>query len=54
MSKPQKFCTIWCGMTFHTSTENPKEYFNDSVFHHFVDELKHCNLNMQMDLQLLV
>ena len=25
-----------------------------TVFQHFMDELKHCNLDMQMDLQLLV
>ena len=30
----------------HTSTQGPKECFNDMVFHHFVDELKHCNLDM--------
>ena len=26
----------------------------DIVFQHFMDELKHCNLDMGMDLQLLV
>ena len=36
------------------STESPKKGSNDTVFQHFVDELKHCNLDMQMDLQLLV
>ena len=25
----------------HISTESPKEGFNDTVFQHFVDELKH-------------
>ena len=35
-------------------TESPKEDFNDIIFQHFVDELKHCNSNMRMDLQLLV
>ena len=38
----------------HISTESPKKGSNDTVFQHFVDELKHCNLDMQMDLQLLV
>ena len=28
--------------------------FNDTVFQHFVDELKHRNSDIQMDLQLLV
>ena len=36
------------------STESPKEGFNDTVLQHFLDELKHCNLDMRMDLQLLV
>ena len=35
------------------STDSPKD-FNDPVFQHFVDELKHCNSDMRMDLQLLV
>ena len=26
--------------------------FNDTVFHHFLNELKHCNPDMQMELQL--
>ena len=30
------------------STESPKEVFNDTVFQYFVDELKHCNLDMRM------
>ena len=38
----------------YISTEIPKEDFNDTVFQHFVDELKHCNSDMRMDLQLLV
>ena len=37
----------------HISTENPKEGFNDTVFQHFVDELKHYNPDMVMDLQLV-
>ena len=36
----------------YISTEIPKEGFNDTVFQHFVDELKHCNSDMRMDLQL--
>ena len=27
--------------------------FNNTVFEHFIDELKHCNSDMQMDWQLL-
>ena len=38
----------------HIATESWKEGFNDAVFQHFVGELKHCNSDMQMDLQLLV
>ena len=38
----------------HISNESPKECFNDTVSQHFVDELKHCNSDMRMDLQLLV
>ena len=38
----------------YISTEIPKEGFNDTVFQHFLDELKHCNSDMQMDWQLLV
>ena len=38
----------------HVLTESPKKGFNDTVFQHFIDELKHCNSDMQMDLQLLV
>ena len=37
----------------YISTESPKEGFNDTVFQYFVDELKHCNSDMSMDLQLL-
>ena len=33
----------------YISTEIPKEGFNDTVFQHFLDELKHCNSDMQMD-----
>ena len=33
----------------YISTEIPKEGFNDAVFQHFLDELKHCNSDMQMD-----
>ena len=29
----------------HISTESPKEDFDDTVFQHSVDELKHCNTN---------
>ena len=28
--------------------------FNDTIFRHFVNELEHCDLNMQIDLQLLI
>ena len=38
----------------HILRESPKEGFNDTVFEHFVAELKHGNSNMRMDLQLLV
>ena len=39
----------------HISTERPKENFIDTVLLiHFIDELKHCNSDMRMDLQLLV
>ena len=38
----------------HISTESLKEGFNDTVFLHFVDELKACNLDIRMDLQQLV
>ena len=27
----------------HILTEKPKEGFNETVFPHFMDELKHCN-----------
>ena len=36
----------------HISTESPKEDFNDTVFWHFVDELKHCNSDMRLSLCL--
>ena len=38
----------------HVSIESPKEGFNDTTFQHFTDELKHCNSDMRMNLQLLV
>ena len=37
----------------HISTESPKG-FNYPVSQHSVDELKHCNSDMRMDLPLLV
>ena len=37
----------------HISTESPKEGFN-TVFQNFENELKHCNSDMWMELQLLV
>ena len=37
----------------YISTESPKEGFNDTVSQHFVNELKHCNKDMQMNLQLV-
>ena len=36
----------------HILTEIPKEGFNNTVFQNFVDGLKQCNPDMQMDLQL--
>ena len=36
---------------FHILTESPKEGFDDTVFQYLIDELKHCNLDMWMDLQ---
>ena len=30
----------------HISTESPNGGFNDTVFQHVVDELKHCNSDM--------
>ena len=30
----------------HISKESPKEDFNNTVFQHFVDELKHCDWDM--------
>ena len=35
---------------FIFQTKSPKEGFNNSVFQHFVDELKHCNPDMRIDL----
>ena len=37
----------------YISTESPKQGFNGAVFQHFVDELKHCNHDMWMDIQLV-
>ena len=37
-----------------TSTETPKERFDDTVFQHLLDELNHCNSDVRIDLQLLV
>ena len=37
----------------YISTKSLKEGFNDTVFQHFVDELKHCNADMWMKLQLV-
>ena len=34
----------------HISKESPKEGFNGTVFQHFLDELKHGNSDMPMDL----
>ena len=33
----------------HISTEIPKEGFGDTVFQYFMDELRHCNLDMPMN-----
>ena len=38
----------------HISTESPKKAFNYTVFQHYLVELKLCNSNMWMNLQLLV
>ena len=35
------------------STERSKEGFNNTGFQHFMDELKHCNPDMGMDLPLV-
>ena len=37
----------------HISTESRKIYVNDTVFQHFVDDLKQCKLDIQTDLQLV-
>ena len=37
----------------HISTESSKESFDDTVFQHFVNELKHFNPEMWMDWQLV-
>ena len=36
----------------HISAESPKG-FNDTVFQHFVDELKHCKQGVWTDIQLV-
>ena len=38
---------------FHILIESSEEGFNDIVFQHFVDELKHYNSYMWMDLELV-
>ena len=37
----------------HISNRKFKTSFNDTVFQYSVDALKQCNLDMQMDLQLV-
>ena len=37
----------------HILIESPNEGFNDTISRHFVDELKHCNSDVQMDLHLI-
>ena len=37
----------------YISTKNLKERFNNTVSQYFVDELKHCNPYMRMNLQLV-
>ena len=37
----------------HILTESPKEGFHDIAFQHIVDESKHCNPDMQMNLKLV-
>ena len=34
----------------YISTESPKEGFDDVVFEHFMDELKHRNQDIRVDL----
>ena len=53
--------TLFCTQLKQTNLENvlyilkesPKKDFSDTVFQHFMDELKHCNWDIQMDLQLV-
>ena len=35
------------------SMESTEEGFNDTVFKHFLDELKHCNPDMRIHIQLV-
>ena len=35
------------------SIKSPKECFTDAIFDYLMDEFKHCNLDMQMNLQLV-
>ena len=37
----------------HASTENQKKGSNDTAFQYSVDELKHCNPDMQMSVELV-
>ena len=37
----------------YISTKNLKERFTSTVFQDFMDELKHCNPYMRMNLQLV-
>ena len=46
-----KQTSLKIGIIFQT--QSSKKAFHDTIFQHFVDELKHCNSDMQMDLQLL-
>ena len=41
----------WTWKTGFTFQQN--KVFNGAVFQHFVDELKHCNHDMWMDIQLV-
>ena len=38
----------------HNSTENLKEGFKDTVFQHFVDELRRYNQDMRIDSSIFV
>ena len=37
----------------HLSTESQKKGSNDTAFQYSVDELKHCNPDMQMSIELV-